>query len=77
MTSEDYLNGFTGSKSNREIILEEIILLSIENINPATVLLKELYNDSGLAKKTPYLICLMQLKVSSLKKNQSVRIISR
>ena len=55
MTPEDYLNGFTGSKSNKEIILEEIILLSIENINPATVLLKELYDDSGLSKKTPYL----------------------
>ena len=55
MTPGDYLNGFTGSKSNKEIILEEIILLSIENINPATILLKELYDDSGLAKKTPYL----------------------
>jgi glycosidase len=55
MTPEDYLNGLTGSKSNKEIILEEIILLSIENINPATVLLKELYDDSGIAKKTPYL----------------------
>jgi hypothetical protein len=54
MTPEDYLNGFTDGKSNKEIILEEIILLSIENINPATVLLKELYDDSGLAKKTPY-----------------------
>ncbi|MDR3666617.1 MAG: hypothetical protein P4L35_07235, partial [Ignavibacteriaceae bacterium] len=52
---QDYLNGFTGIKSNKEIILEEIILLSIENINPATVLLKELYDDSGLALKTPYL----------------------
>jgi glycosidase len=55
ISPEDYLNGFTDSKSNKEIILEEIILLSIENINPATLLLKELYDDSGLAKKTPYL----------------------
>jgi glycosidase len=55
ITAEDYLNGFTGTKSNKEIILEEIILLSIENINPATVLLKELYDDSGLSNKTPYL----------------------
>ena len=55
VTPIDYLNGFTGTKSNKEIILEEIILLSIENINPATVLLKELYDDSGLVKKTPYL----------------------
>jgi glycosidase len=55
MTSDEYLNGTTGNKSNKEIILEEIILLSIENINPATVLLKELYDDSHLAHKTPYL----------------------
>src|SRR5664280_501702 len=39
ITAEDYLDGFTGNKSNKEIILEEIILLSIENINPATCLL--------------------------------------
>ena len=67
MTSGDYLNGFTGSKSNKEIILEEIILLSIENINPATVLLKELYDDSGLAKKTPYLILLNETENFFLK----------
>ena len=55
MTPVEYLNGTTGNKPNKEIILEEIILLSIENINPATVLLKELYDDSGLAYKTPYM----------------------
>lgn len=55
MTPAEYLNGSTDIKSNKEIILEEIILLSIENINPATVLLKELYDDSGLSKKSPYL----------------------
>ncbi|MDR3610053.1 MAG: alpha-amylase family glycosyl hydrolase [Ignavibacteriaceae bacterium] len=52
---DEYLNGLTGNKSNKELILEEIIILSLENINPATVLLKEFYDDSGLAAKTPYL----------------------
>jgi len=54
ITAEDYLMGTTGTKTNKEIILEEIILLSIENINPATIQLKELYDDSSLAKKTDY-----------------------
>ena len=54
ITTEDYLMGVTGTKPNREIILEEIILLSIENINPATVQLKELYDDTQLAIRTEY-----------------------
>jgi glycosidase len=54
ISAEEYINGSTGTKSNKEIILEEIILLSIENINPATIQLKELYDDSPLANKTEY-----------------------
>ena len=54
ITAEDYIKGSTGSKANKEIILEEIILLSLENINPATIQLKELYDDSSLANKTDY-----------------------
>lgn len=52
--ADDYLKGKTGSKSNREIILEELILLNLENINPSTNLLKELYSDEKLAKTTKY-----------------------
>jgi glycosidase len=55
ITAAAYLEGSTGKKSNKEIILEEIILLSLENINPATVLLKELYDDSTLVMNTSYL----------------------
>lgn len=54
ITAEEYLKGTTSTKSNKEIILEEIILLSIENINPATIQLKELYDDSPLANRTAY-----------------------
>jgi len=50
----DYLTGKTGNKDNREIILEELIILNLENINPATHQLKELYNDEKLAKETKY-----------------------
>jgi glycosidase len=50
----DYLKGKTENKDNREIILEELIILNLENINPATHQLKELYNDEKLAKETKY-----------------------
>lgn len=50
----DYLNGKTESKDNREILLEELIILNLENINPATYQLKELYTDEELSKETRY-----------------------
>lgn len=50
----EYLNGKTESKENREIILEELIILNLENINPATHQLKELYTDEKLVKETKY-----------------------
>ncbi|HCY77050.1 MAG TPA: alpha-amylase [Ignavibacteriales bacterium] len=52
--ANDYLDGKTEDKNNREIILEELIILNLENINPATYQLKELYTDEKLAKETKY-----------------------
>lgn len=54
ISAKEFLNSTTDSKSNREIILEEIILLNIENINPATHQLRELFSDEKLAKQTSY-----------------------
>ncbi len=54
ISAKDFLNGKTENKSNREIILEEIILLNIENINPAVRQLAELFSDERLAKETSY-----------------------
>jgi len=51
---EEFLEGSTGIKSNREIILEEIFLLKFENINPAALNLEELYSDKDLATSTLY-----------------------
>ncbi len=51
---DDYLNGSTGNKSNREIILEELLLLHLENINSAAKNLDELYADEKLTAKTKY-----------------------
>ncbi len=50
----DYLKGKTEKKDNREIILEELIILNLENINPAIHQLKELYTDENLTKETKY-----------------------
>ncbi len=52
--AEDFLKGKTNDKSNREIVLEELIILNLENINPATHQLKELYSDEKLVKETKY-----------------------
>ncbi|MCK9424808.1 MAG: alpha-amylase family glycosyl hydrolase [Ignavibacteriaceae bacterium] len=49
-----YLSGSTNGKPNREIILEEIILLHLENLNPAFQNLKELFDDKHIAEGSPY-----------------------
>jgi glycosidase len=54
ITSQEYLNQSTEGKSNKEIILEEIILLHLENINPAASSLRELFADDNLIIKTSY-----------------------
>lgn len=50
----EFLNSTSGSKGNREIILEELILLHIENTNPAARSLEELYSDKTIKEKTRY-----------------------
>ncbi len=52
--AEDYLIGTTGNKPNREILIEEVILLHLQNNNPATSNLSDLYSDKPLAGKTKY-----------------------
>lgn len=52
--SAEYLNSTTGEKTNREIVLEEIILLHLENINPPFEPMKELFDDSKLMDSTAY-----------------------
>jgi len=54
VTAELYLRGTTSDKPNSEIILEEIILLHMENSNPAAANLRELYADDNLKLRTNY-----------------------
>ncbi|MFH2032948.1 MAG: alpha-amylase family glycosyl hydrolase [Bacteroidota bacterium] len=42
----DYLNSYSGSRSNYEIALEELLLLNISNFNPANEKLKELFDEN-------------------------------
>jgi glycosidase len=51
---EEYLNGKTGDKSNKEMILEELIILHFENTNPAAAKLNELFSDKNLKENTSY-----------------------
>ncbi len=51
---EDYINGTTGGKSNKEILIEEIIILHLENLNPAFDSLKEMFDDKPLEIKSSY-----------------------
>ncbi len=55
ITPDDYLIGSTDNKPNREILIEEIILLNLQNNNPAAANLSDLYTDRPLAEKTRYL----------------------
>ncbi len=50
----NYLNGYTGSKPNSEIVIEELVLLYFCNFNPAGKSLKELYDENYLLNKNLY-----------------------
>ncbi len=56
ISAEEYLNSSTHGKPNKEIIMEELIILQIENMNPATISLEELYSDKTLSNKSKYVI---------------------
>ena len=54
ISSEDYANGKTNNNLNREIILEEILMLWLENQNPAMSQFSELFDDSRLKRESNY-----------------------
>ena len=51
---EEYLLGTSKGIFNREIVLEEMLMLWLENLNPAFSPFRELFDDSGLAMETAY-----------------------
>ena len=51
---EEYLLGTSQGIANREIVLEEMLLLWLANANPAFSPFRELFDDSGLDRETAY-----------------------
>ena len=54
LTVEEYLTGAGGDLSNREIALEEMLMLWLANLNPAFAAFQELFDDAVLEKETVY-----------------------
>ncbi|MCJ7659244.1 MAG: alpha-amylase family glycosyl hydrolase [Anaerolineales bacterium] len=52
---ENYLRSDTNGIPNRQIALEELILLWLENVNPAFSPFLELFNDENLERNSAYL----------------------
>jgi hypothetical protein len=61
ITVDDYLAGKTGEVPNRQIVLEELLTLWLENMNPAFAPYLELFDDGELEKETSYLALLNEL----------------
>ncbi|MBT3239753.1 MAG: glycosyltransferase [Chloroflexi bacterium] len=59
---EEYISGSSNGIENKFILLEEMLLLWIENNNPAFILYKEFYDDSQLNEETSYLQIIEKLK---------------
>ncbi len=59
---EEYLQGTTDGISNRETVLEEMLLLWVTNRNPACQPYLELFDDSRLSAETAYARVLNQLQ---------------
>jgi glycosidase len=52
--ADTYLDGETGGVPNRQIVLEEMLMLWLANVNPAFSPFRELFDDSALEKETAY-----------------------
>jgi len=61
ITAHKYLAGKTDEVPNRQIVLEELLMLWLENMNPAFAPYLELFDDVDLKKETSYLTLLNEL----------------
>ena len=55
ITVAAYLAGETDGVPHRELVLEDMIELWLDNANPATSPIAELFDDAGLERDSPYL----------------------
>ncbi len=51
---DEYLEGETGGVPNREVLLEELLMLRLANANPACAPFAELFDDAALRRDTAY-----------------------
>ncbi|MBI4927335.1 MAG: alpha-amylase, partial [Anaerolineae bacterium] len=58
----EYLAGSTNGRSNREVLLEEMLLLWVTNNNPATQPFQELFDDTRLQNATAYMRVMQNLQ---------------
>jgi len=54
LSAEQYLVASTGGVPNREVLLEELLMLHLANANPATAPFAELFDDAALRRDTAY-----------------------
>jgi hypothetical protein len=54
ISAEEWLKGTTDGVPNREVALEELLLLWIANLNPAFKPFHQLFEDAGLKQQTVY-----------------------
>jgi hypothetical protein len=59
---QEYLKGTTEGVPNRESVLEELILLRVNNENPALLRYEELFSDDSLSSNTVYLPAFHELE---------------
>ncbi|MCG6963637.1 MAG: alpha-amylase [Acidobacteria bacterium] len=59
---DEYLAGATGDTLNREVALEELLLLWLANLNPAFTPFLELFDDARLEAATEYRSCMAALE---------------
>ena len=60
--SAAWLAGATDARSHREVALEELVMLSLVNANPAAAGYRELFEDVPLARETAYATVLRELE---------------
>ncbi len=54
VSPDDYLNGTTAGVPHRQVLLEELLMLWLENLNPAFAPYHELFDDAALQRETSY-----------------------
>ena len=62
VTLDDYLAGDSAGVPHRQLVLEEMVMLWLENANPACAPFLELFDDATLQKSTAYLPVIESLR---------------